>query len=375
MASIRCMRGREHCGFPCGRMPLLLLASLAAGLVLTVGCGATPAHASPALSVDARCRPEAMRPSEETLITCEIRIENSGDEAVSDADLRFDFAPDLTSPLEASLLAFDLTADGQPLPFDYVPLSESIGELAPGESRVLVGRVIFSSSREGDYGAKVEIWHGGHAVDSTIIRWDVRVGAEAPPTNLTISDSLLTESETPLSPSAQASTPAHETAEYELIVTNEGDEPVNEVTVLDKYSLDVSLSFADPPVTAIDEETRIARWEVGSLAPGEEARFRPIFAPVHGCAFPSNVMVVTAGTGEAMESYVARSSQSMVIGDGECSLHLPGTGTGATHESDTPLETALALLFVGGLAVARAIGIHRARETPRDPEPPSEDAP
>lgn len=368
MALLRSSAETGRSGSWRGRISVLLLAPVLTAVVLAVSHGAAPAYASPALSVDAHCTPAFIRPSEETLITCEIRIENSGDQTVSDAVLRFDFAPDLISPLEASLLAFDLTADGQPMPFDYVPLSESIGELAPGEARVLVGRVIFSSAWQGGYGAKVEVRHGGHAVDSTIIQWQVRAGAAAPPTDLTISKSLLTESET------QISSPTNKTANYEIVVANESDEPAADVTVLDKYSVDVALIFADRPVAAIDEETRIARWEVGTLSPGEEMRIRTMFAPVEGCAFPSNVMVVTAGTAGTVESYVARSAESMVIGDAECRLRLPGTGTGGEGKSDSPLESALALLFVGGLAVARAAGIHWARGTPPDSEPPQEDA-
>ncbi len=368
MALIRSSAERVRSGSWRGTISVLVLAPVLTAVVLAVSHGAAPAHASPALSVDAHCTPAALRPSEETLITCEIRIENSGDQTVTDAELRFDFAPDLISPLEASLLAFDLRADGQPMPFDYVPLSESIGELAPGESRLLVGRVIFASAWEGGYGANVEVWRGGGAVDSTIIQWHVTAGAQAPPTNLTISKSLQIENET------QISSPTNKTANYEIVVANESDEPATDVTVLDKYSPDVALVFADRPVAAIDEETRIARWEVGTLSPGEETRIRTMFAPVEGCAFPSNVMVVTAGTAGTVESYVARSPESMVIGDDECRLRLPHTGTGGGGKGDSPLESALALLFVGGLAVARAAGIHWARENPRDPEPPSEDA-
>lgn len=356
------MRGRS--GIWRGRTLGLLLALLVTAVVLAISPGSTPVRAAPALSIEARCTPEAIRPDEEALLTCEITLENSGDEGANGIGLRFDFAPGLSSPLEASISAFDQTANGQPMPFDYIPLNASVGDLAAGEVVEIRARVIFSSAREDAYGAKVELRQEDRVVDSAVINWDVVAGAVDPPTSLAISKTLLTEADQPSPsspPSATEPAPDTETAVYELVVSNQSDETITDITVLDSYPPELALVSAEPPAITTDAETRIARWDVGSLAPGEETRIRATFAPVHGCAYhPSNAMVVTAQAGRAAGSYATRSSDSIVIGT-DCTLGLPGTGSGGEHESGSWFESALALLVAGGLALVGTARMRRAR--------------
>lgn len=348
---------------------LILAATLA---VVAVLGGATQGHTAPELKYDGGCGPNELRPNEYAVIACWFRIENAGTGVASNLSLFFDFAPDLASPLAGSIFAFDNTANGEPQPFDTIPLSPELPDLEAGESLELGARLIFRAPHEESYGFDAQLYRDGSQIDSKIIKWDAVADAAYPPTNLVLTSTLITDlAKQPASPPAALSEPGEpevETAEYELAVRNQSDQTMTDVTVLYKYTGDVALVSSDPPAPAGTSDIPIAQWDVGDLAPGEQARISVVFAPISGCASLSTAMVATARAGDTLETYAARPQDFVAVGS-SCNrsdvygfgMAKGGTGPAERTSTGSPLQVALALAFVGTLAIVGAAGMNRAR--------------
>ena len=103
---------------PARTLPDLLRIALIAGIALLaatlvgISTSARPAHATPVLELEGGCDPSAVRPNELTLVSCTVRLTNSGDEAATNltgtlfiaegCDIPSRFTPMATAPDDTS---------------------------------------------------------------------------------------------------------------------------------------------------------------------------------------------------------------------------------------------------------------------------------
>jgi hypothetical protein len=90
--------------------------------------------------------------------------------------------------------------------------------------------------------------------------------------------------------------------EYEIVATNVSEAALTDVVVLDHYFLGITPVSTTPPA-GIDAAARLIRWELGTLAPGEERRLRATFAAEDQCSEVGHDVVATALSGEGTETY------------------------------------------------------------------------
>ncbi len=340
-------------------LPAALLGLMAA---LVLSAAGNRAQAAPVLSLDVDCTPDTIRPHEEALFTCSTTIRNTGDATATDIDLMAMPASGLSLP---NFQLFDSVRNGEPAFVSSGQISFEFPDIGPGESVQGSIRVIFGVGEEGSYGFQLDLVQGGQTVDSLTVSFDAVADSPYPPTNLVLSKTLITEPAAPgpLSPPGSVS-PEAETAEYELVVTNESDVTMSGLTIFDKYNSGLVVASADPPASEVSETTNIARWEMGSLGPGEEHRVQVIFeAEGDDCVYTGGTMVVTAQAPGGEESYVAYSQDNIVIGTGDCpelgpGFSLPGTGLGGGRQHPVSWVWLAAVLAASG---ALAFGLAATR--------------
>ncbi|MCH8900699.1 MAG: hypothetical protein IIC88_00185 [Chloroflexi bacterium] len=336
------------------RPAALAVAVLAFLIAAGFGAGALSterASAQPALTITGGCTPDSVRPGEPALITCTVSITNEGTETAT--NLVGNLGPSSSCNLPSPLPTFiDRTHNGELVSTAPLDLSFDFGDLAPGATFETVSRLIVSSSGTGLVGGQVSVSSrddpGVSASGETC--WTVSADAAAPPTNLRVTKTLLSElvfpepipvpPPEPLSPNGEVVAvplpppPGLEQAEYEIVVTNVSGADMTDVTVLDVQTGDAVLLSAAPPPSGTDEAGR-PTWDAGTLAPGGEFRIVASFGPSadDSCAYADDVVVVSATpAGGQAEDYVALADFGVNVGPCEfiqpsfCEHFPPGDG-------------------------------------------------
>ena len=243
-------------------LAFLIAAGFGAGALST-----ERASAQPALTITGGCTPDSVRPGEPALITCTVSITNEGTETAT--NLVGNLGPSSSCSLPSPLPMFiDRTHNGELVSTAPLDLSFDFGDLAPGATFETVSRLIVSSSGTGLVGGQVSVSSrddpGVSASGETC--WTVSADAAAPPTNLRVTKTLLSElvfpepipvpPPEPLSPNGDevVAVPLPppppsglEQAEYEIAVTNVSGADMSDVTILDVQTGDAVLLSAEPP--------------------------------------------------------------------------------------------------------------------------------
>ncbi|MCH7837349.1 MAG: TolC family protein [Chloroflexi bacterium] len=343
------------------RPAALAVAILAFLIAAGFGAGALSterASAQPALTFDGSCTPDSVRPGEPALITCTVSITNEGTETAT--NLVGSLGPASGCSLPNPLPTFiDRTHNGELVSTAPLELSFDLGDLAPGDTFETVSRLIVSGSGTGVVGGLVSVSSRddpGVSVSGETC-WTVSADAAAPPTNLRVTKTLLSEiifpepvpvpPPEPLSPPngdaviledevdvAVSPPPSLDKAEFEIVVTNVSGTDMTGVTVLDVQTGDAVLLRAEPPPNGTDAAGR-PTWDAGTLAPGGEFRIVASFGPStdSDCAYADDIVVVSATpAGGQAEDYVALADFGVSVGSCEfiqpsfCEHFPPGDG-------------------------------------------------
>ena len=341
------------------RPAALVVAVLAFLIAAGFGAGALSterASAQPALTITGSCTPDSVRPGEPALLTCTVSITNEGTETAT--NLVSNLGPASGCALPNPLPTFiDRTHNGEMVATDPLPLSFDIGDLAPGATFETISRLIVSDFRTGVVGGQVSVYSADDPAVSVSGNtcWTVSADATAPPTNLQVTKTLLSELSfpepgpvplpvplpepapvpppppEPLSPPngdvvvfvdppavelRPAPVPGLEKAEFEIVVTNVSGGDMTGVTILDVQTGSAVLLSAEPPPSGTDAAGR-PTWDAGTLAPGGEFRIVASFGPSPdgNCAYADDVVVVTATpAGGPAEDYVALADFGVNVG-------------------------------------------------------------
>ncbi len=334
--------------------PVALIAAVL-GFLIAVSLGPGAAQAAPALQFEGSCEPSPVRPDEGVLITCTVRWTNSGDETA--ANLQGILSPAGTCDLPSLLFP--------PLIYQYrngeltsntsLPLFTNLGDIGPGETLEVVTQIAVREYGTGQYGASVtatsqddpSVTAGGD------VCWSVEEGAAAPPTNLAVTKTLLTEFDYPDTEPVPPPTPEDgqpvpvepspgeaypEEAEFEIVVSNVGGVAMTSLAILDVQVGDAVLVGAEPPATGTDPLGRptwdLSAFGLSSLAPGEDLRLLTTMGPPPEgqCSYADDLVVVTATPeGGGAEDYVAFSDRGIPVGPcdyfpGDYCWHYPPEG-------------------------------------------------
>lgn len=208
-----------------------------------------------------------------------------------------------------------LYRDGELQPDTSLPLGYAVGDLAAGQSTEFVVVIAVEDHFTGRVGGLVTVRSGDDPSvrASANICWSVEEGAAAPPTNLQVTKTLLTD----------AGASDLEFAEYAVTISNVSGVPMRGVTLLDVQLGTAALLEANPTPTGADPLGR-PTWSLGDLAPGGAITVRLVVGPQRegGCAFSDDVVVVSATPeGGAQEDYVAFADQWAEVG--RCERPLP----------------------------------------------------
>ena len=358
---------------------------LAFAAVLAAGSVA-PVQAAVDVTSDNSCVPSSIRPGEDALVTCTLTIANGGDETAVNVTQEVTNADSLAPP---SLSIYTRTIDGQPVRVrsgsgvqDLTSpaaggLVQEFGNLAPGQTVEVVSEIIFNVG-EGPHGGLINISVSGEVVTSSLLEIHGDPDSLYPPTNLTVTKTLLSlpgdapvpgpvsppdgitdpgpisplqfapelrppptlaplshDLPGPISPPDEPE-PERPPVEYEIVVRNDSDVSFAAVTLRDKHSNGVDLSFAEPDPVEVNDTTSIVRWDLGPLGPGEEARVRLDLTGLAGCFSSENAAVATVLGPDGEEHYVDFSDQIAPCGgqggggpedDSASPLVLPSTGS------------------------------------------------
>ncbi|MGB2695611.1 MAG: hypothetical protein WBD55_10565, partial [Dehalococcoidia bacterium] len=303
--------------------------AIVAGLLALGSVGTGHVQAQPVLELDVSCQPDPVRPNEAALMTCTTRTTNSGDEVAT--NLVSELAPSNNCTLPSQLIPplIYLYRDGGLQPDTFLPLFSKQGDLGPGQTVENVVQLAVLEYSTGLVGGMVTV----HSEDdpsvtaSSDICWTVNASADAPPTNLQVTKTLLTDfggggiEDPPPPPPGGGTVPidvpnAPDVAEYEIAVSNASGGKVNDVTVIEIALGDAVLIEADPASTGIDPLGR-PMWELGDLAPGAEMTIHTTVGPSPGseCAYSGDIAFATATpAGGAEESYVAFADGAIPVG-------------------------------------------------------------
>ena len=377
------------------------LAVIAAALaVLTsLSLGTDSAHAQPVIEIEGSCDPSSVRPNEPALVSCTVRITNAGDEAATSLIGDIFIAESCDIPSRFSFI--DRLVDGELIAVDPFGLIITIGDLAAGESTESVTRIAAKHFIAGRSGGSLTVRSLDDPALNEVIDlcWNVDPNAAAPPANLILTKTLVSESlprpidgipvgDTPVNieplPDPVLSPPSLDEATYEIVVTNVSDMEMTGVTLLDAQLSGAELLSAEPPATDTDPLGRPA-WELGTLAAGEEARVLATFvAPLDiNCTTVDDVAIVSATpAGGEREEYVAFADVSVPVGpcqfigdspDDDNIIRipaspeetgvnvLPDTGTGVVRGSSGAWPAAFRLAAAAMLATTLGVAIRQRR--------------
>ena len=330
------------------RPAALVVAVLSFLIAAGFGTGAFDAQqvgAQPALTFDGSCTPDSVRPDELALLRCTVVITNEGTETATSlvSNLGPASACNIPSPLPTFI---DRLVNGEPVSTAPLELSFTIGDLAPGATFETITRLVVRNSSTGLVGGQVTVSSrdtpGVSVTGQTC--WEVTADAAAPPTNLQVTKTLLSEIVVPelvplpppppptdgdvvisspsngdivtIEPVPVLPGPFVDQAEFEIIVTNVSGANMTNVTVLDVETGIAVLVSAEPPASGTDPLGR-PTWDVGVLAPSEEFRILVTYGPPPdgNCAFADDVVVVTATPdGGEPEDYVAFADSGVSVG-------------------------------------------------------------
>ncbi|MCH8025897.1 MAG: hypothetical protein IH866_03795 [Chloroflexi bacterium] len=348
------------------RPAALAAIAVALAVVSSLSLSTDSAHAQPVIEVEGACEPSPVRPNEPALISCTVRITNAGDVTATSLVGNIFIAGGCDIPSRFSFI--DRTVDGVLVATAPLGLSVEIGDLAPGESVESVTRIATENFAPGRSGGSLTVRSLDDPALNAVIDlcWDVDASAAAPPANLIVTKTLVSESPLrPINPipvlapplllagdtpvgieplPVPLPPPGLDEATYEIVVTNVSDVEIGGVTLLDAQLGGAVLAGAEPPATGADPLGR-PTWELGALAAGDEARVLVTFgAPPDGnCANADDVAIVSATpAGGEREEYLAFADLGGPVGQCEffqtsfCLHYPPGEGfeIGAPCEID-----------------------------------------
>lgn len=329
-----------------GALRLLLALAIVAGLLVFGSLGTGHVQAQPVLELDVSCQPDPVRPNEGALMTCTIRTTNSGDEAATNLVSEVAASSNCALPSQLIPPLIYLFRDGELQPVTFLSLFNEQGDLGPGQTVEIVVQLAVLEYSSGPVGGMVTVRSEDDpsVTVSSDICWTVDAGADAPPTNLQVTKTLLTEFDgggienPPPPPPGGGTVPidvpnAPEVAEYEIAVSNASGGQMNDVTAIDVELGGAVLIEADPAPTGTDPLGR-PMWELGDLAPGTEMTIHTTVGPSPGseCAYSDDIAFVTATpAGGAEEGYVAFADGAIPVGPcgpfpGDYCWHYPPDG-------------------------------------------------
>jgi hypothetical protein len=220
--------------------------------------------------------------------------------------------------------------------------SVAVPDLAPGET-MDVDLLLIVNVRwrmEGQFGELLRLTYDGQRVDDALLDFQASFEAFYPPVRIGITDTLLTNYE-PIS----RDDPPPAIVEYEVLVVNHGDTDAN-VTLMDRYSSEITPPGSEPPVTASEEALHRISWDLGPLAPGEARSVRITFGSLDECSYVRHDVLVTASFGDVVERYVSQIGEFpgpyVVIGTNwDCLPQFTDDGdlAGSSDATATPLAT------------------------------------
>ena len=322
------------------RPAALVVAVLAFLIAVGFGAGAFSterASAQPALTITGGCTPDSVRPGEPALITCTVNITNEGTETATNlvGNLGLASGCSLPNPLPTFI---DRTHNGELVSTAPLELSFDLGDLPPGATFETVSRLIVSASGTGIVGGQVSVFSRDDPAVSASGEtcWTVSADAAAPPTNLQVTKTLLSELifpepvpaplPEPLSPpngDVVVAVPPPppppsglEKAEFEIVVTNVSGADMSDVTILDVQTGSAVLLSAEPPASGADAVGRPI-WNIATLPPGGEFRIVASYGPPPdgSCAYADDIVVVSATpAGGLVEDYVAFANSGVSVG-------------------------------------------------------------
>jgi hypothetical protein len=330
--------------------PAALVVALAATLFIG-GLWPEPAHAQPALTVEASCSPDTVRPNVDVLITCDVSVTNTGDA----------IAPELSATLGevddcAPVIFFQSDSIGYRInggPLIALPVSSqtfAIGDLDPGATVDAQLLMVTSAFFPGQWGGEFV----AYSDNDTSIRgsapacWTVAADSPNPPTRLQVTKHLSGPGGGPIfideeeiaepqgfpgggfpeppprpddgMPVPIEFPPPPQTAEYVITVSNASDAEVTDVSVYDvQTGAGAILQEAEPPPDSRDAAAR-PTWQLGSLAAGGSTTIEATYGPSQAgiCAYISDIAIITATpAGGSPETYVARADSGAQTGECE----------------------------------------------------------
>ena len=330
-----------------GRFLQLALGAILAFAAIMAAGSVAPVQAAADVTFDGSCLPTSIRPGEDALVTCTSTFTNNGDETAFNVTQEATIADGLAIPFFS---IYNQTVDGEPVFVGSGDLVGEFGDLAPGQTLEVVTEIIFNVG-VGPHGGLINITASGEFVTSSLLQIDGDPESPYPPTDLTITKTRISAPPAfapppgpisppggvtdpgPISAAAQEVRPLPTPAplshggpisppiepdpglgpvEFEIVVRNESDVLMAGVTLRDKHPQGVGLAFAEPAATEVNETTNIARWDLGPLGPGEEARVLLELTSGGGCFSLENAAVATALGPDGEEHYVAFPDVSVI---------------------------------------------------------------
>lgn len=267
------------------------------------------AHAAAELALDVSCDPGTVRPHETAVITCTIVLTNAGDETAENVSTSVWLSDNCRLPTNLIPPLIWERVNGELTQSRDVSLSAHVGDLGPGATYEVVIQIATTTGGPGQEGGNITFSSGSIHVSSDIC-WTVENGAAAPPMNLQVTKTLLTDP-----PDDPDTAPAE--AEYEITVSNQSSAAATDLTLLDvELGGGVHLVESTPVATGSDHLGR-PTWDLGafgmsSLAAGGELTVNVTIGPDEEgyCAYSDGLAVVYAGD----ESYAAFADRATPIG-------------------------------------------------------------
>ena len=276
-----------------------------------------PTLAPGALAFEHTCSPDTFRPDEWVVIECVARSTNQSQDSLSDINWSVGGIYDGSIPDYFFVWS---ERDGE---FQRVGTGGLIFggyDLRPGQT-VETRTVLLLRMSEGTFETGLDLWAGESEVLRKSIRFVAGTDAEAPPTQLVVTEGPAYE---------MGSGEAVLAATYETKIMNKGSSPVTELRVASRYTEGVVLVDAKPAPASRNDEGQIASWDLmafgkDSLAPGESLVLRTTYGPASdfGCGWVSSGVVVEATVDGVERRYGARAEEEAFVG--ECNYEgVPG---------------------------------------------------
>ena len=214
------------------RVPAVLVIAAAAALM---ALARATAGAGEGVTLEAGCTPDAARPLEVTLFTCDATITNPGSGPIEGARIQ-------TLPPSQLRMAFpywfDQRLDGQLLPNQPNGIDAALGFIEPAQTRTFTMRFFATLDGAGDYGFDLQVSVPGGGGATRTVRFSGDPTATAPPRDVTIEPALLDEALTLLPPLDGLPAPLAN-AHYEIRTVSRSSAPISHVSIEMRFMGDV----------------------------------------------------------------------------------------------------------------------------------------